>query len=118
MNVSVVIPCYRSRATLPELVARLHVSLAEVVDDYEILLIVDGSPDDTYAVARSLEIEDGRVTAPVLDLQAPCDRVRIVRGTVHDEQDLVVVDDLRQRDMQPRDEFRQRSARAITRNDD
>ena len=49
MNVSVVIPCYRSRATLPELVARLHVSLAEVADDYEILLIVDGSPDDTYA---------------------------------------------------------------------
>jgi glycosyltransferase involved in cell wall biosynthesis len=66
MNVSVVIPCYRSRATLPELVARLHVSLAEVVDDYEILLIVDGSPDDTYAVARALEIEDGRVTAVLL----------------------------------------------------
>ena len=66
MNVSVVIPCYRSRATLPELVSRLHVSLAEVADDYEILLIVDGSPDDTYAVARALEIEDGRVTAVLL----------------------------------------------------
>jgi undecaprenyl-phosphate 4-deoxy-4-formamido-L-arabinose transferase len=44
----------------------LHVSLTEVVDDYEILLIVDGSPDDTYAVARALEIEDRRVTAVLL----------------------------------------------------
>ena len=61
-----VIPCYRSRATLPELVARLHASLTEVADDYEILLIVDGSPDDTYAVARALEIEDDRVCAVLL----------------------------------------------------
>lgn len=66
MNVSVVIPCYRSSASLPELVARLHTSLAQVVDDYEILLVVDGSPDDTYAVARSLEIADKRVSAVLL----------------------------------------------------
>jgi glycosyltransferase involved in cell wall biosynthesis len=66
VNVSVVIPCYRSRDTLPELVARLHVALGQVAETYEILLIVDGSPDDTYAVARGLEIEDSRVTAVLL----------------------------------------------------
>jgi glycosyltransferase involved in cell wall biosynthesis len=66
VNVSVVIPCYRSRDTLPELVTRLHASLGEVAEQYEILLVVDGSPDDTYAVARQLEIEDSRVTAVLL----------------------------------------------------
>ncbi|HSN12979.1 MAG TPA: glycosyltransferase, partial [Propionibacteriaceae bacterium] len=66
MNVSVVIPCYRSRDTLRELVTRLHESLGRVAEEYEVLLVVDGSPDDTYSVARQLEIEDERVTAVLL----------------------------------------------------
>jgi undecaprenyl-phosphate 4-deoxy-4-formamido-L-arabinose transferase len=66
MNVSVVIPCYRSRATLPELVSRLHAALPAVAQSYEIVLVVDGSPDDTYAVARDLEKADGRVQAVLL----------------------------------------------------
>lgn len=55
MNVSVVIPCYRSRDTLAELVERLHRSLPACADDFEVILVVDGSPDDTYAVARRVE---------------------------------------------------------------
>lgn len=55
MKISVVIPCYRSRESLPELVRRLHDSLPEVSEAFELILVVDGSPDDTYAVARSLE---------------------------------------------------------------
>ncbi len=66
MNVSVVIPCYRSRATLPELVERLHRALPAVAEEYEIVLVVDGSPDDTYAVARDLEKADQRVQAVLL----------------------------------------------------
>lgn len=57
MNLSVIIPCYRSRLTLPELVSRLHTELPKVADAYEVILVVDGSPDDTYAVARSLELQ-------------------------------------------------------------
>jgi len=57
VRISVVIPCYRSRETLPELVAQLHQHLPQVATAYEIILVVDGSPDDTYAVARSLELE-------------------------------------------------------------
>lgn len=55
MRLSVVVPCYRSRATLAELVDRLHTELPKVATAYEVILVVDGSPDDTYAVARSLE---------------------------------------------------------------
>lgn len=70
MNLSVVIPCYRSADTLGTLVDELHSVLGnpglEVVEDYEIILVVDGSPDATYAVARRLEKESPRVRALLL----------------------------------------------------
>lgn len=71
MNVSVVVPCYRSAATLPELVARLRATLddlvaAGTVGEWEVLLVVDGSPDDTAAVARELAEADAHVEALVL----------------------------------------------------
>jgi glycosyltransferase involved in cell wall biosynthesis len=58
VRISVVVPCYRSRDTLPELVRQLHRHLPEVAEAYEIILVVDGSPDDTYATARHLEVQD------------------------------------------------------------
>lgn len=69
MNISVVIPCYRSSAMLPELVERLHKTLHSgngFVDAYEIILVVDGSPDETYAVARGLELATPEVRAVLL----------------------------------------------------
>lgn len=47
-SVSVVIPCYRSESTLPELMDRLHAALEAI--DYEVILVVDGSPDKTWEV--------------------------------------------------------------------
>lgn len=66
MDVSVVIPCYRSTDTLPELVERLHDALPAVARRYEVILVVDGSPDDTYAVARDLELSYPEVHAVLL----------------------------------------------------
>jgi undecaprenyl-phosphate 4-deoxy-4-formamido-L-arabinose transferase len=67
VRISVVVPCYRSRETLPELVAGLHRHLPDIATDYEIILVVDGSPDDTYAVARQLELgQPGLVRALLL----------------------------------------------------
>ena len=70
MKVSIVIPCYRSRAVLPELLERLHKVLEPgadgLVEDYEVILVVDGSPDDTYAVARELELASSKVRALLL----------------------------------------------------
>lgn len=67
MKISVVIPCYRSEATLPTLVEGLHSVLGAhtLIDDYEVLLVVDGSPDGTADVARALA-EHPRVGATVL----------------------------------------------------
>lgn len=69
MNVSVVVPCYRSTATLPTLVERLHAALGAAgngVEGYEIVLVVDGSPDGTPALARTIARDDPRVRAVVL----------------------------------------------------
>ncbi len=52
------IPCYRSSGTLPQLLADLDGALVELretglVSEGEVLLVIDGSPDDTERVARS-----------------------------------------------------------------
>lgn len=57
-GISVVIPCYRSQATLEPLVQRLipvvNQLAAERSGGAEVLLVVDGSPDGTWHVASSL----------------------------------------------------------------
>lgn len=55
MNISVVIPCYRSRNTLRPLADALAEALPKIAEQFEVIFVVDGSPDDTYAVAREME---------------------------------------------------------------
>ena len=51
MLVSVCIPCYRSAKTLPAVVAELQqVFAAHEGYDYQLVLVNDGSPDDTFQV--------------------------------------------------------------------
>lgn len=66
MRVSVVIPCYRSRDTLPKLVERLLGELPRVTEAFEVIMVVDGSPDDTYAVAHGLEVDHPGLVRAVL----------------------------------------------------
>jgi len=59
MRVSIVIPCYRSEQTLGPLVEAIFAALAEppaasVVSEFEVVLVVDGSPDGTAKVANNL----------------------------------------------------------------
>jgi glycosyltransferase involved in cell wall biosynthesis len=54
MFVSVIVPCYRSGHMLPTLVARLEKSMPDAAQGYEVVLVVDGSPDDTWDIARGL----------------------------------------------------------------
>ena len=63
MRVSVVIPCYRSAKTLPDLTARLNAVLPTATEAYEVILVVDGSPDDTWEVARGLAVLHDHVRA-------------------------------------------------------
>ena len=58
---SVVIPVYRSQATLPELHRRLVAALEPVVSAFEIILVEDCGGDDSWQVIRQLALKDKRV---------------------------------------------------------
>ncbi len=59
-KVSVVIPAYNASRTLR---ATVKSALAQTMNDLEIVIVDDGSKDDTLAVARELESERVRVVA-------------------------------------------------------
>jgi glycosyltransferase involved in cell wall biosynthesis len=54
VSVSVVVPCFRSAATLPALCARISDVLPRHVDDFEIVLVVDGGDRETWTTAAAL----------------------------------------------------------------
>ena len=56
-SLSVVIPVYRSAGILPALLARLGPVLAEHASEFELLLIDDNSPDESWSVVRALAAE-------------------------------------------------------------
>ncbi|RYD18994.1 MAG: glycosyltransferase, partial [Lysobacteraceae bacterium] len=59
---SVVIPCYNEAACLDVLHARVAAAARSAVgDDYEILLINDGSRDDSWPVMQRLAAADPRL---------------------------------------------------------
>jgi undecaprenyl-phosphate 4-deoxy-4-formamido-L-arabinose transferase len=63
MSVSVVIPCYCSAGTLRLLVGRLERVLGDLGEPYEVVLVVDGSPDETWDIASALAGADQTVRA-------------------------------------------------------
>jgi len=54
MKCSVVIPVYRGSQTLNTLVERLAATLPEVFDSYEVILVDDGSPDNSWDVIKKI----------------------------------------------------------------
>ncbi len=55
-KISFVIPCYRSEKTLPGVVTEIQDTMKGIADryEYEIVLVNDDSPDDTYGVIKTL----------------------------------------------------------------
>jgi len=53
-DVSVVVPVYNAEPTLPELIERLHSVLAVCSRRFEIVLVNDGSSDESWRVIREL----------------------------------------------------------------
>jgi polyisoprenyl-phosphate glycosyltransferase len=56
-EISVVIPVYRSRDCLPELLRQLTAELDQLSKPFEIILVDDASPDDSWHVIRQLASE-------------------------------------------------------------
>jgi len=61
-KISYVIPCYRSEKTLPAVVAEINATMAKLTEyEYEIVLVNDCSPDDTFEVIKGLSQADERI---------------------------------------------------------
>ena len=56
-SISVVVPVYNSELSLPELVKRLQPVLAALARDYELVLVNDGSRDQSWRVIQQLATE-------------------------------------------------------------
>lgn len=62
MKLSFVIPCYRSEKTLEAVVKEITDKMLEMNQvDYEIILVNDCSPDNTFSVIRNLCAKDKRI---------------------------------------------------------
>lgn len=53
-NLTVVIPVYRSESILPGLLARLEKVLPAIANNYEVIMVCDGSPDDSWETIKTL----------------------------------------------------------------
>lgn len=60
-HLTISIPAYNDAESLPALVAEADATARQVTDDYEILIIEDGSKDDTRQVAEGLVAQNPRV---------------------------------------------------------
>jgi len=54
MNISIVIPVYNGQETITELTERLGRVLAGMTEAYEVILVCDGSPDNSWSVIEQL----------------------------------------------------------------
>jgi dolichol-phosphate mannosyltransferase len=54
LHISIVSPVYKAPEILPELVARLEESLTKITDSFEIILVDDGCPWDSWSVVEQL----------------------------------------------------------------
>lgn len=61
MDISVVIPVYRSQASLPELYNRLIKVIAPLVPSFEIILVEDNGGDDSWRIIDGIAASDKRV---------------------------------------------------------
>jgi glycosyltransferase involved in cell wall biosynthesis len=58
--ISVVIPVYKSAESLEELALRLTESLTIITNDFEVILVNDGSPDNSWEIISKISLNDSR----------------------------------------------------------
>jgi polyisoprenyl-phosphate glycosyltransferase len=66
VTLSVVVPSYNSADCLPILCARLQTALAEITDDYEIVIIDDCSKDNSWEILKELTKTTKNLTVHLL----------------------------------------------------
>jgi dolichol-phosphate mannosyltransferase len=92
IEISVVIPVYGCRACLEELHRRLVSALAAITQSYEIILVNDACPQNSWEVIKQIALKDPRVKG--LDLSRNFGQIRAITAGLHyAEGDWVVVMD-------------------------
>ena len=61
MHLSIVSPVYRAEKIVPMLVQRIVESVQQITDDYEIILVEDGSKDDSWAAIAAVAAQNPKV---------------------------------------------------------
>lgn len=93
MDLSVVIPCYRSAKTLPTVVGDIKSLFSQRPEmKYEIILVNDGSPDNTYEVIKQLVAESDNIVG--IDIaKNQGQQSAVMAGLRYSEGNLVMVSD-------------------------
>ena len=65
-SISVVIPVYNSELILPTLIGRLIPALEKITDSFEILLVNDGSRDNSWQVVTELAKKNNRKSSGLI----------------------------------------------------
>ena len=60
-KLSIIIPVYYNALNLPITYAKLKEAVLDKVDDYELILVDDGSRDNSYAVMQELKRQDSKI---------------------------------------------------------
>ena len=81
MKISVVIPVYGCRACLEELHRRLVASLEAITPDYEIILVNDACPQNSWEVIKQIAMKDPHVKG--LDLSRNFGQIRAITAGLH-----------------------------------
>ena len=91
-SISIVSPIYMAEPCLRELYNRVVATVEKITPDFELILVDDDSPDDSWQLLTELASEDPRVKA--LKLSKNCGQhYAITAGLDHAEGDWVVVMD-------------------------
>jgi undecaprenyl-phosphate 4-deoxy-4-formamido-L-arabinose transferase len=98
MQLSIVVPVYRSATCLPELARRARDHLARQFDSYELILVNDGSPDKSWDVIVQLTRENDFITGVNLRRNVGQDNAIMAGLNVAAGDVIVIMDDDLQHD--------------------
>jgi dolichol-phosphate mannosyltransferase len=59
--ISIVSPVYGAATLLPELVTRIHNTVSQITSNYEIILVEDNSPDNSWEVIKKMSETDDKI---------------------------------------------------------